>query len=135
MQKCGVESPFRRPQSLVRFLDRRQYTRFDLSAPVTYSWEGRESIHGTGHGTTRDVSERGLFVLTDSFPLVGTVIEFEVSFSFGDDSEIQMRAKGKVIRVEAADNTGLVQGFAAVTRVLWFRNEGFSSGKGTNAGR
>ncbi|MHB8485876.1 MAG: hypothetical protein ACYDCM_09115, partial [Candidatus Acidiferrales bacterium] len=69
-------------------MDRRQHTRFDLSAPVTYFWKEQGSIRRAGRGTTRDVSECGLFVVTDSFPPAGAVIEFEVSFSFRDDSQI-----------------------------------------------
>jgi hypothetical protein len=98
-------------------MDRRQHKRFDLSASVTFSWEEPEGIHGAGRGTTRDVSEYGLFVLTNSFPPMGAVIEFEMSFPFRDDSEIQMKAKGQVVRVEAS-GAEMARGFAAVTRIL-----------------
>lgn len=113
-------------------MDRRQHNRFDLSAPVTYSWE-QGSIRSAGRGTTRDVSECGLFVLTESSPPLGAVIEFEVSFSFRDDSQIQMRAKGKVIRVDADGTAKAVHGFAAATKVLWLYNPALSSAGGMNA--
>ena len=114
-------------------MDRRLHARFDLSAPVTYSWGDAESTRQTGHGTTRDVSECGLFVLTDSFPPAGTTIEFEVSFSFRDDSQIQMRATGTVVRIDADGNAKMVHGFAAVTKVLWLFNPALSSAGGMNA--
>ena len=114
-------------------MDRRLRTRFDLTAPVTYSWKERRGVRRTGRGATRDVSERGLFVLSDSCPPVGTVIQFEVSFSFRDNSEIRMKAKGKVVRVQADGNGDGVRGFAADTQVLWLSTEAVGAAGGTNA--
>jgi hypothetical protein len=107
-------------------MDRRQHKRFDLNAPVTYSWGEPQGIHSAGRGTTRDVSEYGLFVLTDSFPPTGAVIEFEISFPFRDDSQIQMKAKGQVIRVEAS-GAETARGFAAVTSVLRLHSPSFGA--------
>jgi len=111
-------------------MDRRLRTSFDLNAPATYSWRERAGIRRTGHGTTRDVSECGLFVLTGSLPPEGTTIQFEVSFAFRDNSQIQMRAKGKVVRVEARGNTERTHGFAAATKVLWLQNQALNSAAG-----
>ena len=115
------------------FMDRRQHKRFDLNAPGVYRWEEPEGIQGTGHGTTRDVSECGLFLLTDSVPPVGIDIDLEVSFPFRDDSQIQMKAKGKVVRVETGGEASKGQGFAAVTQVVLLRNPAFSSDAGISA--
>lgn len=103
-------------------MDRRLHKRFDLSAPVTYSWKDQPGIRYSGQGTTRDVSECGLFVLTDSMPPVGAAIQFEVSFSFRDDSRVQMRARGMIVRAETAGNTEKAQGFAASTKAMWMYN-------------
>lgn len=116
-------------------MDRRLRTRFDLTAPVTYSWKERPGVRRTGQGATRDVSERGLFVLSDSCPPVGTAIQFEVLFSFRDDSQIRMKAKGKVVRVQAEGNGDSIHGFAADTRVLWLSNQAVSAAGGTNVER
>jgi hypothetical protein len=97
-------------------VDRRRNRRFDLRAPVTYFWAEAANIHGTGHGITRDVSQAGLFVTTDSCPPVGTAVELELSFRLGDDS-LHMRANGSVVRVEANEGAGQEQGFAAVMKV------------------
>jgi hypothetical protein len=107
-------------------MDRRQHRRFDLSAPVTFSWEDEGSMCDIGHGTTRDVSECGLFVLTDLCPPLGTDIDFEVSFPFRDDSQIQMKVRGKVVRIEPSADVGALQGFASETKVLWLQNAEFS---------
>lgn len=108
-------------------MDRRLHKRFDLSAPVTYSWKDPTGVRRSGHGTTRDVSESGLFVLTDSLPTVGTAIQFEVSFSFHDDSRVQMRAKGMTVRVDADGSAEAVHGFAASTKILWMYNNAAKS--------
>jgi PilZ domain len=97
-------------------MDRRQNQRFDLKAPVTYFWAEAENNQGTGHGITRDVSQSGLFVLTDSLPPVGTAIELELSFHLRDKS-LQMRANGSVVRVETKAGAGRAHGFAAVMKV------------------
>ena len=104
-------------------MDRRIHTRFDLTAPVTYTWTEQDGICRTERGSTRDVSECGLFVLTDSFPPVGTVIQFEVAFSFRDESQIRMKAEGKVIRVDADGSAKEAHGFAADTQVLWLQKQ------------
>lgn len=106
-------------------MDRRQHTRFDLNAPVTYTWKDRKGSLRTGSGTTRDVSECGLFVFTDSLPPAGKIIRFEVTFPFRDDSHIRMRAAGGVMRVEN-DSNAKARGFAAVTKVLWLGKRGDS---------
>jgi PilZ domain len=100
-------------------MDRRQNQRFDLNAPVTYFWTKEENVQATGHGITRDVSQSGLFVLTDSFPPVGTAIELELSFHLHDDS-LQMRASGSIVRVEAGVGASGAQGFAAVMKVAGY---------------
>lgn len=105
-------------------MDRRQQRRFDLNAPVKFSWGEPESIHG--QGTTRDVSEGGIFVVTDTLPPAGVAVDCEVSFSFDDDSRIQMRTKGTVVRIETETAGGHARGFAAVTQVLWLKNPAFN---------
>ena len=104
-------------------MDRRIHTRFDLTAPVTYTWTEQDGICRTERGSTRDVSECGLFVLTDSFPPVGAVIQFEVAFSFRDESQMRMKVEGKVVRIDADGGAKKVRGFAADTQVLWLQKQ------------
>jgi len=96
-------------------MDRRARQRFDLSAPVAYTWKNSHPTPHGGAGVTRDVSESGMFVLGDSLPPVGATVQFEVSFSFRDDSQIRMKAQGTVLRVLAADGK-MQSGFAAMTK-------------------
>jgi hypothetical protein len=101
-------------------MDRRQHARFDLSGRVWYSWKDGQGTRRTARGVARDVSECGLYVFTDSRPPVGTAIRFEVSFSFRDDSEIRMRARGKVLRIEPEREKTFGCGFAVATKRVWF---------------
>lgn len=96
-------------------MDRRARQRFDLSAPVTYMWVNSHARPHSSAGVTRDVSERGVFVLGDSLPPVGATVQIEVSFSFRDDSQITMKAQGTVLRVLAAEGK-MQSGFAAMTK-------------------
>ncbi len=109
-------------------MDRRARKRFDLSAPVTYTWENSQAIPHSGAGVTRDVSEGGVFVLTDSLPPVGTTIQFEVSFSFRDDSQVRMKAQAKVLRVLPTKDK-MQSGFAAMTNEHVLTPRGPISGK------
>lgn len=98
-------------------MDRRSRKRFDLRAPVEYFWTDSAQLQRRGQGTTRDVSERGIFILTEASPPVGAAVRFEVSFPFGDDSQIQLKAQGHVTRVETSGEIP-EYGFATVTNLL-----------------
>lgn len=97
-------------------MDRRRHQRFDLNGRVSCSWNDTEGIRRVSEGITRDVSECGMYVLADCLPLQGTAIQLEVSFSFNDQSEIRMRTRGKVLRVECMNPK---PGFAAASETVW----------------
>lgn len=98
-------------------MDRRSRKRFDLEAPVKYSWTDSEQVQRAGQGTTRDVSERGIFILTDAPPPAGATVQVEVSFPFRDESRIQLKAQGRVTRVETSGEIA-EYGFATATDLL-----------------
>lgn len=119
---------FRRLRSLTEVqscltMDRRSHLRFDLRAPVAYTWKDQEGIRQNS-GITRDVSQNGLFIIAHSAPPMGASIRFEVSFSYRDQSQIKMRAKAKIVRVEATIDPKNGLGFAASTEMLWLCNQG-----------
>jgi len=96
-------------------MDRRERRRFDVSAAVTYTWTDSDATQHRATGVTRDVSESGVFIVADTVPPVGAALHFEVSLSFRDESQIEMRAQGKVLRVEAAREGRTQRGFAVAT--------------------
>ena len=98
-------------------MERRRHQRQDLSAPVKFHWELSDSTHRQGTGITRDFSARGLFVMTDEPPSVGTTVRFEVDLDTSRlGSAVTVRAKGQVNRIEMTDLAGRVGGFAISTR-------------------
>lgn len=99
-------------------MDRRRHQRFDLNGRVSYSWNDIGGTRRVSEGITRDVSECGVYVFTDCLPLAGTAIQIEVSFSFDDQSEIRMRTRGKVLRVESK-GMNPKPGFAAASETVW----------------
>lgn len=111
-------------------MDRRSRKRFDLGAPVKYSWTDDEHVQRTGQGTTRDVSECGLFVLADSCPPLGSIVELDASFAFRDDSRVQLKATGQIVRVDS--NGKALGGFAACTKALGLQTAANDLAGGTN---
>jgi hypothetical protein len=99
-------------------MEQRTYQRYDLSAPVRFDWEVSDITHGQGTGITRDLSARGLFVLTaDNLPPIGATVRFELDLDTSRlDSPVTVRAKGQVNRIEVTDSVGRLGGFAISTR-------------------
>jgi hypothetical protein len=96
-------------------MDRRERRRFDVTAAVTYTWTDSDAIQHRAAGITRDVSESGVFVIADTVPPVGVAVHFEVLLLFRDQSQIEMRANGKVLRIDAVRKDGTQSGFAVAT--------------------
>jgi hypothetical protein len=102
-------------------MDRRLRTRFDLQGRVKYTWT---DLAGTqaGAGFTRDMSQNGMLIVASVAPPAGTIVRFEVLFPFGDNSQIQMRAQGCVLRVEADRESEIENRFAITIDMLRLDN-------------
>ena len=70
--------------------ERRCAVRYRLALPV--------QLEGAT-GTTRDMSTAGVFFVTAKAHSVGDAIEFSVDFS-----DVAVKCKGRVVRVEQVDN-------------------------------
>jgi PilZ domain-containing protein len=100
-------------------MSRRQYNRFALRGSVSFSWRELEGLRLEGYGFTRDISERGVFVVTDAHVPLHEAVRIEIVFqSPGSNSVVRMTAEGQVLRVEAGSRTETVGGFAAAIRSL-----------------
>jgi hypothetical protein len=102
-------------------MDRRRQNRYQLNASVTFLWKGSEGgrCHGKGH--LRDISESGVFVVTDTQPPTGVMVFLDVLFDpFLDGSTVGLDSKGEVIRSEASHETGSHCGFAAIMKTPKF---------------
>lgn len=117
-------------------MDRRHHNRYELKASATFRWKDAEGRRCFGRGHLRDISEKGVFVATDTQPPVGATVRFDVLFdSFRDGSTVMIHTKSNVIRVESANQTQPHHGFAAATRTLKIRNHMMNVGEDRQAGR
>ena len=92
---------------------KRRHERYDVCASIKFEWELADSTRGEGTGLTRDFSVKGLFVMTDDLPPVGSTVHCEVDLATsGSDSGAIVRAKGCVKRIEATPFVGRFPGFA-----------------------
>jgi hypothetical protein len=98
-------------------LERREHTRYGVRALVDFEWID-DGVPRRGQGITRDISTKGMFIYSNAHP--PSKADLLVDVSFRDVSSVptnlQMRAKGLVIRVEPATDPGSQQGFAILNR-------------------
>lgn len=99
-------------------MDRRRNTRYDFRAQVRFSWKGPDGIRHREEGLTRDISERGIFVLTEFHPPFGTRVRFEVSYNSAPTRQLRIQGQGQVVRIDKADQAQKQDGFAAATKAI-----------------
>jgi hypothetical protein len=98
-------------------MERREGRRFNLNAPVQFTWRVPGSGIASEGGTTRDISVRGLFVLATTCPPEGSTLRVSVLLpAYTGDGRLEMKADAMVVRVEDTGGTRLPSGFAAVTK-------------------
>jgi hypothetical protein len=98
-------------------LERREQTRYSVRALVDFEWID-EGVIRRGQGITRDISIKGIFIYSEIHPPAKADLLVDVSFRdfTSMPTNLQMRAKGLVIRVEPATEPGSQQGFAILNR-------------------
>ena len=81
----------------------RKAKRYQLSAPVLFLWERSDGKLQESEGVTRDISMRGIFVLTARVPEVGAYIELDAYLpaANGREKTVKLHGEGRVLRVEA----------------------------------
>ena len=98
-------------------MERRDYTRYGVRALVDFEWMD-EGVPQRGHGITRDISTKGMFIYSDVEP--PEKADLCVNVFFRDVSpvptKLSMRATGLVIRLEPATGFGEHRGFAILHR-------------------
>lgn len=100
------------------WLERRQQVRFQIHAVVEFEWFDGEGVRHRGRGLTRDISSKGLFILSDSRPPTKVDLQAEVFFGSisGSDTNLQLRTRAVVIRMESASRIGAHDGFAVLNK-------------------
>jgi hypothetical protein len=97
-------------------MDRREALRFNLNVPIRFMWKNHGTSAESGSGKTRDISFKGLFVLADVCPPVGSAIRGKVMLPSPGGSDLVIRIKAVVLRVEPTDVNEYAGGFAALTK-------------------
>ena len=94
-------------------LEMRSSFRYPVRAPVFFTWSDMKSQLRGGEGLTRDISSRGLFVLSADSPPAGMVVAVEVLLPRLDEGGYGLRIEGRgyVTRAEARRDDGPKTGF------------------------
>lgn len=101
--------------------DRRRHVRFALRAPVSFLCEEKDGVRLEGNGFTRDVSERGVFILTNTQATVGAGVRIEIIFRSLVTRDLLMSTEGQVRRVEPSFQRDKILGFAVETKGLNYK--------------
>ena len=98
-------------------MERREHTRYGVRAPVDFEWIDRGVSH-RGQGLTRDISSKGMFIISDAEPPESSDVQVEVSFPADDKmpTNLRLSSKSLVVRVERPKSTNEVRGFAILHR-------------------
>ena len=85
---------------------------------MNFEWTDIGGIFHRGHGITRDISSRGMYIFSDSRPPQDADLDVNVSFNSVAEAHVKlgMRAKAIVIRVEPSSIVGDFHGFAVLNR-------------------
>jgi hypothetical protein len=79
--------------------ERRGSSRYVLSLPVSYVWQGDDGQHH-GEGITRDIGTSGMFVVASLLPRQNAIVQAEVSLVTATGN-MKIESSGVVVRVEA----------------------------------
>jgi len=83
-------------------VNRRGYIRFQMGVPVLAQWQDDEGNAHEAAGFSRDISARGVFVVSSAPPPEATKVTIEVlipNLREGSE-EVHLRSEGLVVRVE-----------------------------------
>lgn len=104
-------------------MDRRQHERYDIQAPVRFSWKDLTDVRQRGKGLLTDISGGGLFVSTPDSPPEGARIRLSVAFrTVFAGAGLVIRGVGAVVRVELPREAEGRLGFAAAIETFSFRS-------------
>jgi hypothetical protein len=112
----------------------RKAIRFPLEAPISFWWMD-SGVVKRSEGKTRDVSERGAFVLATTCPPRGIQIGFKLYLPAlpGFEHKTRVEADGQVIRVKQLRGRKQCEGFAILTQHMMLQFSGDIYERGDNA--
>jgi hypothetical protein len=108
----------------------RRVKRFRVTAPVVFSWADARGQMQRGEGMARDISMRGILVITAELPDLGAYMELDVYLPpIGRRGRtFKLHGEGKVLRIE--QRKGGIEKFAAE---VFFQTEPYQTVVGSTA--
>jgi hypothetical protein len=88
--------------------------RFPLQATVTFSWQDHEGIKHDGQGQSRDISEHGVFVVSELCPPVGSRVVLRILLE-EPARALRLQVNGHVLRLDDAKGEAACTGFAIMS--------------------
>lgn len=81
-------------------MELRKATRYSVSAPALYRWQRADGMLQEAQGISRDISDRGVFLLAKDLPPPGVHVELEVHLPAvaGTSRSAQLYGEGTVVR-------------------------------------
>jgi len=109
--------------------------RYPVKTRVDFWWRHQDR-NCAGSGTSRDVSEKGAFVLAPACPPLGTDVglTFFLPKLSKTIAAVRMEVEGKVIRVEEEEGSEKRGGFAVLTTAAILRNNAKNTSKNGKTG-
>jgi len=81
-------------------MELRKAARYRVSAPAFYCWRRADGTLQEAQGISRDISDRGVFVLAKDLPPLGMHVELQVRLPAvpGTSRSAQLHGEGTVVR-------------------------------------
>lgn len=96
----------------------RAVQRYSVSLPVCLTWKTPSAPHSAVNALTRDISTRGMFVVSSVEVAKGELLEFEIDLGLDEETPLVMvRGEGRVVRIERP----LHQPAGFAVQNVWFR--------------
>ena len=93
-------------------MELRKATRYRLNAPAFFWWESADGTLQEAQGITRDISDRGVFILAEQLPPAGVRVEVDVHLPAVSTAarSAQLHGEGTVLRTCEAKESGFAAG-------------------------
>jgi hypothetical protein len=93
-------------------IELRKARRYVLNAPALFMWASQDGTTGNGRGVTRDINTSGVFVITETLPVIGARIQMDIALPkiTESGSGMLLHGEGIVLRAEARGLRGADRG-------------------------
>jgi len=87
-------------RTVERSFERRRAVRYELQVPVAFIWENAEGGKFQAEGVTRDISDVGVYVLSEKCPPMKSKVRVEVMLAQQGIAGASLKGNMWVLRVE-----------------------------------